>query len=718
MPSHDEGPGVSTPPRPSTDSLRTETDPTGPDSVRPYADSAFDYLHSGWSPLPLPPRKKDAPPSGYTGRDGLWPSGADIQSWIEARPHDANICLRTPENVIGLDVDNYDGKPGGLNFAKKIEEWGELPDTYISSSRYPADPVSGIRFFRVPKGLAWPNVVAEGIEVIRYGHRYAVAWPSVHPNGGTYRWRLSTGEEVRIPKVEDLPELPAAWVEGLTGGRLEEERVVAEPPADAALWLTPGNSCAMVTNRLGKAMSALQAGASRHDAAKDTVLALLFFGQQGHHGVATALEALRVAFGMTVGADRPAEWEAEWQRMVAGAFGIVAGEPRARIDCQGPKCTGQFAPAFETRLLPSPTTPTETNAMDQTSNQVRRVVVRKANEFVMEETKWLWHNRLSTGSLSVLAGRQGLGKSTIAAWIAARITRGELPGELFGEPRAVLICATEDSWGHTIVPRLAAAGADLNLVFSVEAQVGDSTMPLNLTVDVASLKEAVTETGAAMVILDPLMSRLGANTDSHKDADVRRDLEPLAKMADATGAVVLGLMHFNKTRDGDLFNAIMGSTAFTAVPRSVHVVIPHPDDDDLGLFGMLKNNLTGRSSTKVYALSDESITRDGVTVRTSKVDWTDELQTPVGELHRASAEESSGVARQKEQCAEFITQFLRAQGGSAPRKDVEAAAERAGYSSTTLKRAKGYAGVVSKAIGTGLDRRAEWHLPRFGDSDV
>ena len=43
-------------------------------------------------------------------------------------------------------------------------------------------------------------------------------------------------------------------------------------------------------------------------------------------------------------------------------------------------------------------------------------------------------------------------------------TRGYLPGACFGTPRAAIVVATEDSWEHTIVPRLMAAGADLTYV--------------------------------------------------------------------------------------------------------------------------------------------------------------------------------------------------------------------------------------------------------------
>jgi hypothetical protein len=96
---------------------------------------------------------------------------------------------------------------------------------------------------------------------------------------------------------------------------------------------------------------------------------------------------------------------------------------------------------------------------------------------------WLWDARLALGILALLAGREGLGKSSFGYWLAARVTRGELPGEHHGRPRAVLISATEDSWEHTVVPRLIAAGADLDQVFRVEVRVADTTLGLSLPRD-------------------------------------------------------------------------------------------------------------------------------------------------------------------------------------------------------------------------------------------
>ena len=55
----------------------------------------------------------------------------------------------------------------------------------------------------------------------------------------------------------------------------------------------------------------------------------------------------------------------------------------------------------------------------------------------MRATHWLWQtpgpngeleDRLPLGSLGLLEGREGMGKSTVAYNLAAQITRGVLPG--------------------------------------------------------------------------------------------------------------------------------------------------------------------------------------------------------------------------------------------------------------------------------------------------
>ena len=127
------------------------------------------------------------------------------------------------------------------------------------------------------------------------------------------------------------------------------------------------------------------------------------------------------------------------------------------------------------------------------------------------------------------------------------------------------------------MPRLMAAGADLNQVFRIDVVTEDGFDGLlTLPSDISALFDAVASSAAALLLLDPLMSRLSAHLDSHKDAEVRIALEPLTAFAKHTGISVLGIIHVNKSGSGDALNSIMGSRAFGSVARAVLMAVRTP----------------------------------------------------------------------------------------------------------------------------------------------
>jgi putative DNA primase/helicase len=191
-----------------------------------YGEYAFTYHHLGYSPIPLPKGKKAPVPDGWTGREGLTASGADIQEWIDQDP-DRNIAIRLPKGVIGIDVDDYGTKVGGQTMAKAVETLGRPGSAGRLTSRYPDDKVSGIRLFRVPEDTVLVSQfsaagLGKDVEIIQFHHRYAVAPGSIHPDTGRpYCWINAEGVEDALPPVSALPKLPQAWIEALTPQRAE-----------------------------------------------------------------------------------------------------------------------------------------------------------------------------------------------------------------------------------------------------------------------------------------------------------------------------------------------------------------------------------------------------------------------------------------------------------------------------------------------------------------
>lgn len=128
-----------------------------------------------------------------------------------------------------------------------------------------------------------------------------------------------------------------------------------------------------------------------------------------------------------------------------------------------------------------------------------------------------------------------------------------------------------------------ATGADLSKVGRFEVvSVDDDELTLSLPHDNTLLENEIREHGAALVVIDPLMSVIGERIDTHREREVRSALDPLARIADRTGCVILGIAHFNKGSGTDAASLITGSGAFKNVPRSVFGFACDDADDNGG----------------------------------------------------------------------------------------------------------------------------------------
>jgi len=259
-----------------------------------YAAAFQQYHEAGWrSILPLPPRAKKHPPGGYSGHKALIPSYPDLQTWADERP-DSNVGIVMPDNIIGLDVDDYGDKHGGRTLTEYEEKWGELPATFRSTSRG-AEDISGIRFFRVPEGLHFDGGLPPGIEVIQRVHRYAVVWPSIHPEGRTYRWYDADDNDTGIPGPADFPELPSDWVDGLEKAVIEYDLTSGELST-----ITSGEPNRVMILALERALQDLTGGGSRHDVTLQNVGRILRLSDDGHPGAGVVLLKLMNDFVLAI----------------------------------------------------------------------------------------------------------------------------------------------------------------------------------------------------------------------------------------------------------------------------------------------------------------------------------------------------------------------------------------------------------------------------------
>jgi hypothetical protein len=227
------------------------------------------------------------------------------------------------------------------------------------------------------------------------------------------------------------------------------------------------------------------------------------------------------------------------------------------------------------------------------------------------EVEWLWPGRIPRGAVTVIDGNPGLGKSFIALDIAARLTTGRpMPneaGEHGREPGNILILNGEDDLSRTMRPRLDICGADTLRVTSLEGIVDSSgERPPLLPRDMELIEYTITKQEIEMVVVDPVFGFLDGELDSHKDADMRRLMFMLRRVAERTQVAIVLIRHFNKVSNvSDPMYRGGGSIGIIAAARSGLMVAADPKDDSRNILARVKCNLCAPPPNLAYRLMAE-----------------------------------------------------------------------------------------------------------------
>lgn len=290
--------------------------------MRPgYADAWELYADAGWTPVPLPRRKKKSPPRGTTGDTDYRydPGRRDYLEWADRTPR-GNLAIVMPPTCIGLDVDVRHG--GHITLARLRAQYGSLPTTWESTSRSDG---SGIALFRVPPGTKLVAEIETGIEVCQSHHRYVVCWPSIHPLGPVYQWYVGD-TVVDVPLLREIPDLPRAWLRGLADTRAKVTEASGFD-GDTSDWLDEhsGDRITVQARRvLREAGKSFDRGACRHGTMCSAQVALVRIGAAGRP-VTAALEELEVLFTAALYAEDDRDPEDEFREALVSAVRKYGG---------------------------------------------------------------------------------------------------------------------------------------------------------------------------------------------------------------------------------------------------------------------------------------------------------------------------------------------------------------------------------------------------------
>lgn len=217
-----------------------------------------------------------------------------------------------------------------------------------------------------------------------------------------------------------------------------------------------------------------------------------------------------------------------------------------------------------------------------------------------EEVQWLWYPYIPLGKLTVIQGDPGEGKTTFVLAVIAALTKGEaLPEREPLDPVNILYQTAEDGLADTIRPRLDALGADCSRVLVID----ESKRELSLSDE--RIRQAMEETGAKLLVLDPLQAYLGAEVDMHRANEVRPILKRLGSVAEQMGCAVVLIRHLNKMQGQKSGHRGMGSVDFQAAARSVLLVGRTKEDPQLRIVVPDKSSLAPEGESIAFALDPE-----------------------------------------------------------------------------------------------------------------
>ncbi len=335
----------------------------------------------------------------------------------------------------------------------------------------------------------------------------------------------------------------------------------------------------------------------------------------------------------------------------------------------------------------------------------RRAVIRKFSEIERRKVEWLWPNRIPMGKISIIAGNPTAGKSWLTIDLAARISRGIPWPDCQGIPNpagSVLMLGCEDGAEDTIGPRLDWAGADSEKVEHFEGiekpGKGKLLDMFSLGHDIGLLEDGLKQRpDTRCVVIDPISAYMGGQIDTHKDADVRAVLSPLAAMAERCNVAVVLVMHFKKAPTATAIHRVGGSIGFTGQSRATWILTRDPDDENRRLLLLGKNNLAADAGGMAFRIQDA-----GFGDNSAVIHWED------GPVEISADEALAEQDPRARRVSDDVEAWLRATLKDGPRPEADLRDEASGerFSWATVKRVKRRLGIRSYKMPG--EPRAPW----------
>lgn len=332
---------------------------------------------------------------------------------------------------------------------------------------------------------------------------------------------------------------------------------------------------------------------------------------------------------------------------------------------------------------------------EEPQESVPNVQVNQASSLKPQPVKWLWDGWLPEGMLTIMAGQQAQGKTTICMGLAATVSSGgKFPDGQKSKAGNVLIWSGEDIPDVGLLPKLIAMGANCDNVYFVGDVLKDGEKhTFQPAKHMDMLLRTIERIGnVKLLIVDPIVSAVGG--DDHKNNDVRKALQPIIDAAAISGMSVIGITHYRKgSQDSAAIERVMGSLAYTAAARSV-LCVGKQENDNGGIDNILvraKSSYAKNGDAFKYSIESKYLKQHDI--YTTEILWSDYIEGEADNLLSVPSEYEKDNKSELDDAIEFIIENLTE---ITPSNDFMNDAKQLGISKRTMERARKELGVKPK----------------------